>query len=467
MNTKIIQLLGFLIGLFISITLFTYNFKTDIVENFDNTCTNILISSNVRAESNITTPDLSNKPITELPFYNNKIMMISTFNISKISNPDQKWYENNIDVSKLLIMQNNTNLYFTYNLPLTIIPAIPKYANGVSSVNIKDIILKGPLTYNFSNTPNYELKSFTAYFILSINAIKNDSDNILLELLGNTNPNNITYEPSLVNINIKYNTLTLDYSINIIIGNVSYNDGLQNIDPKSFISNIINIGLIYNKKEIIFILNDKTYTYANTYNKQIILGTTNLIINKNGNIDANLYSFIYYNRDLLLNEIPLLESYLYYYITGAYYLNQQNIKQSKLLQDYKTNTNTNINSLQTELNVCKNNNNNTTCGLSNIEIKKVKLNDISPINIKHKETNLFEYISNMLSKVKKDLDNNDNNNNNKINSNVLNDKLNDRINDRIKDDNKYIKNDSNINEKDNISKIKDFLTEIKDFFNPT
>lgn len=389
MNNIIIKLLGFIIGFFIALTFFSY-YKNIKIEKFHN-----IYDSNIPNIDSLSVTKLPND-ITVLPYNSEKFLLLSTYKKNYISNNDQKWYNNDININKSIILENNSSSYFTYNNILSFIPNNIN-TNGANSVNIKKTILKGPLVYNFankSNFNNYELTSFSLFFTLKINNLINDTENILFEMIGNTNYNNYNYEPSVININIIPNKSTNDYNIQITIGNMIYDKGLKNISSSILLNNDPNfIGLIYNKSNIYFILNNNTYTFKNNYTETIILGTRNFIINKDGNIDANIYSVIYYKKDLNLSDIALIKAYNNYYISGLDYLDNINKNQNRLLQNY------NNDDLSNKLNKClldinKNDNNKIVpINLNNdLNIEKIK-----PININHYNDNDKSFIDNLIN----------------------------------------------------------------------
>lgn len=317
-----------------------------------------------------------------LPLANYKFMLLTTIDKTKISNNDQKWYDYNINITNIISSQNNNSLYFNYNSPINFIKNSINI-NGIDGVNIKDISLKGPLSYNFSNNNDrndYTINSFTIFFTIKINNITPNTNNILFEMIGNTNSYNSVYEPSLININLLKNPDNVSYKINITIGNIIFNNNLTNITPDLLINTNPNfIGLIYNKNNIIFILNNNTYTFKNTYTQDIILGTSNVSINKYGNIDAILYHFIYYKKDLAISDIALLKPHINYYISGLYITDKLAKDQQNKINNLSKVSDTNID-LQDKLNKCINTVNSITpTSNSSLKLEKIKLSSLDPM----------------------------------------------------------------------------------------
>ena len=305
MKLILIKIIGFLIGLFTILTILSYLKNKKIIENFKN--------DNVQLIENFSNSDDNNFAL--LPHINKKFISISTFK-NNISMNDQKWYDDDID-------ENNNYLYFKFN---NLLNSIPNSNNqGANSLSIKNVSLKGPYAFNFANNDKYELTNCSIFFTLKINDIKDDNkNNILFEMLADTNTSvDGIYVPVSISI-IFINNFNNTYTINIIVGNIVYtNSDLTNINKKTLTDIDVNlIGLLISKTEITFIINNNTYNFQNKFDDDIVLGTNHIVINKHGNIDANLFNFIYYKYTFLLDDIPLLKSYNNYYISGLYVANE-------------------------------------------------------------------------------------------------------------------------------------------------
>lgn len=351
MNIILSKFLGFLIGFFILVTILSYLKKKNYIENFKNESSyNIIESFTDNTSSEISTD------YSILPLLNKKYMCISTFK-NKISLNDQKWYDDDVDLTNLNINIPNNNLYFNFNNLLQTIPNDTK--QGSSSISIKNVTLKGPLAFNFANNDNFELTNCSIFFTLKINATTPNSNNILFEMLADTNvTSNGIYMPVSIVINIIDNGNNTS-TINITIGNILYtNSDLTNISNKTISDISVNlIGLIISNTDIIFLFNNNIYNFKNTYTDKIILGTNNIIINKNGNIDANLYNFLYYKYTLLITDIPNIKSYNNYYISGlsaASQLARQKDSQINDLKNQKKEKENQIKELQNQINIISN-----------------------------------------------------------------------------------------------------------------
>jgi hypothetical protein len=361
-------------GLFIFINIFIQIRK--INEKF--TCSvNNDISPPV--PSNIPSDIILPKDSSILPFSDYKFMLLTTIDKTKISNSDQKWYDCNVNVTNIITSQNNNSLYFNYNAPISFIKN-PLNIDGIDGVNIQNISLKGPLSYNFSNNTDrndYTINSFSVFFTIKINNITPNTDNILFEMIGNTNSYNSVYEPSSININLLKN-VDNTYKINITIGNIVFNNNLTNITPDLLLNTNPNfIGLIFNKNNIIFILNNNTYTFKNTYKENIILGTSNVSINKYGNIDAILYHFVYYKKDLSISDIALFKPHINYYISGLYIKDKLTKNQQDKIKDLEKVSVSNTD-LQDKLNKCINTKDNIP-NIPILNLQKINLSSMDPM----------------------------------------------------------------------------------------
>ena len=300
--------MGFLLGLFLTLSFFSFSnyfiFKNNIktIEKFSS-----ISKKDIDASSNIASlkiDDNSNK-INILPKKSDKFILINTYT-NNLSNNEQKWYDNNIDYSKLLSTDYNDGKYFTYNNTIELKNSL--IAGGVNGADINKVQLNGPNALYFANNYSqnkYDLSEFSIIFILKI---KNISNNIMLfEMLANTSTtsntddtDDITYIANCISIYLIINE-NKNYDIELTIGNSKFI--IPNIDKNLILSIDVNlIGLIFNGTTVTFILNNNTYKFK--YNKSLItLGSSPVIINKEGDLDAILYSFIYYKTAITLEDI--------------------------------------------------------------------------------------------------------------------------------------------------------------------
>lgn len=295
----------------------------------------------------------------EIPKSDAKFMLLTTYN-NKINNSEQKWYEEHKDMNKVLSTDFNENTYFIYNNPI-------EYFENKETTIIKAAVIDktqftGPNALYFANNydiNNFELSSFTLSFTLKIKNIT--TINTLFEMLANTSVKNkdaINYIPNSVSLIIKpLDSGNFDMDINI--GNSKYT--IKNIDKKVLIGvDIITITLIFDGINIKLILNNNKYQFKYNENEIITLGSTPVIINKDGTMDALLYSMVYYKTALTDEDLLQLKNFNNYYIYGLYQSDIKNIEKTKSLSDIQSDLdakNAEIADLENRLNQCSNSKN--------------------------------------------------------------------------------------------------------------
>lgn len=316
MNLYLVKIFSFFIGLFIMLVILSYyklneNFTipTKYLEGFHN-------KEKIIKDDNGNDPNEIDNSI--LPYKGHKFICINTFeDTDKISQADGRWY----DIDSSDTVDFNYNNYFNFKKSISFEDSANK--NGAKGANINE--LTGPSCYNFANNnETYEVKIFTMFITAKINGC-NTKNNILFEMTGNTITTDTiipTYSPSIIHINLII-TENLNYSVHLTIGNIIYKGLIEDID-KSYIEDneYITIGMYYTDDKIGLLINKKIYEYTNVNKYEITLGSTPIIINKNGTINMNLYNFVYYKSLFPFNEYDRLLAYNNYYISGLDYLNK-------------------------------------------------------------------------------------------------------------------------------------------------
>lgn len=261
-----------------------------------------------------------------IPYKGNKYMSINTFaDIKLISNEERRWYESDIDKTKIREITDNTNHYFTFGNNINLIPnEINK--NGSAGANINGIQLNGPKSFYFANNKETnEVTEFTVIISGKIKEVKN-GNNILFELTGNTetiNAQNLDYSPSVIYINL-IKIPNGNFDISITIGNVVYKGLISNIDKNTILmSDFTVLCLVYTSSEITFYLNRQKFTYKNTDAFKVKLGSTPIILNKGGLVNMDLYNFIYYKTFIPVDEINNFTKNTYYYLSGLDFTSSQ------------------------------------------------------------------------------------------------------------------------------------------------
>jgi len=362
MNLRILQFVGFLLGLFLTLSYFSminnYTFKNTVknIEKFNNNTSNLTTNTSNLSSSNIT------NSVNLLPRSKDKFIILSTFNNNTLSNNEQKWYDNDINFKNFSLTGYNGGNYFTFNNPIELTGS--KIKNGINGADINKIQLTGPSALYFANNyinHNYDLTSFTIIFILSI---KNIINNVMLfEMLANTSVIDIKNEDPIYLANSVSIYIILrnnkNFNIELTIADKKY--VIEDIDSKIILgTDIALISLIFDGTNITFIINNNTYTIKYTNKMPIKLGSSEIIINRDGDLNGILYSFIYYKGALTMDEIVSYKKYNFSYIYGVNYVYELQNKTNELLIEatYKANEkDKHIASLLEKLNDCSNNNN--------------------------------------------------------------------------------------------------------------
>jgi len=343
-----IKLLGFFLGFLITLLIINYiTIEKTKIETFNTLNPVQLYNSDVSYRPTASTPaptpaptpastpapeiitntgqdDLINAKL--IPYKANKFMSINTFiDTELLSNEENRWYDIDIDKTKKREITENINHYFTFNNNINLISnEINK--NGSSGANINSIQLNGPKSFYFAtNRETNEVTEFTVIICGKIKDVKN-KNNILFEMTGNTetiNSQNLDYSQSIININL-IKVPNGNFDIAITIGNVVYKGLISNIDKNTILmTDFTVLCLVYTPNEIIFFLNKQKFSYKNTETFKVKLGSTPVIINKDGNINMDLYNFIYYRNFIPLNEISKFTQNTYYYLSGLDFKNSQ------------------------------------------------------------------------------------------------------------------------------------------------
>lgn len=313
MNVLIIKIVGFLVGLFTTLFIISlYDIRKKKIETFQTRP--IIPSSNI---SQITPVNINNDAF--IPYTSFKYMCINTFfDITKIDNNVNRWYECDLDKGNNQIITTNEKHYFTFDNIINVKPNTIN-DNGAYGADINGVELRGPKSFYFANNiDTNELNEFTILMSIKIKDITS-TNNILFELAGNTetiNNGKPKYLISMVNVNIRINKNN-NYDFIITIGDSIYSGAIDDIEKTTLKNNdFIVIGLIYTSSEITFLLNKQVFKYKTKETFKVKLGSTPLIINKQGLMNINLYSFVFYKTPLPSSEYLLFFKHNYYYLSG-------------------------------------------------------------------------------------------------------------------------------------------------------
>lgn len=386
MNNIIIKILGFLIGLFTTLAIINYfDIKNKKIEKFE-------LSENLNSKVSISNiqQNINNNEDAFIPYHSYKFMCINTFfDITKIDNNTNRWYECDLLKEKYDLIFNNENHYFTFDKIINVKSnSINK--NGAYGADLNSIELRGPKSFYFANDiEKNELNEFTILMSIKIKDITSNN-NILFELTGNTEiindeNNKPRYSISIVNINIKLNNKK-NYDFIITIGDNVYSGEINNIELANLKNNdFIILGLIYTNTDITFLLNKQIFKYTNKDSFKVKLGSTPLILNKQGTLNFHLYSFVFYKIALPSSEYLLFFKHNYYYLSGLNKLIEQNLK----VQENSINQNNDLNLVNSKFQELQN-----QIYENKQEInKKLEEQSINKENIKYEEIKPFNITS--------------------------------------------------------------------------
>jgi hypothetical protein len=344
MNSNLIKVFAFFIGLFIALIVISF---TRVNEPFTDISSSLLTPLSTKIKDGImkyidnkdddddkNKNDIGDKSDdAKLPYSGYKFMCINTYNnINRID--DNKWYD--ID-SDLNYTDYNYNNYFKFSKIINLEPNKLNNKIGVKGADISSNELLGPSCFNFANNnETYELTEFTMFMTMKYISCSNNN-NILFEMTGNTTTTNYLipeYKTSIININIILNE-NKNYKIRITVGdNIYEKPETDNID-KDIIenSNYFIIGLYYTTGKLGLIFNDKLYEYENKNTFKITLGSTPIIINKNKSLNMHLYNFVYYKSLFNFDDYDYLIRYNNYYISGLYAKECAKIEDTEIKKD--------------------------------------------------------------------------------------------------------------------------------------
>jgi hypothetical protein len=374
--------ISFLLGLFlVIITFIIYSVKSinaeksKIIEKF--------IENEEKEEEEYKESEENIIDVPIFPKKNYVHMFINTYEyMNYIENDSLKWYNHMIEIKDIKSTDYNESTYFNYNNPINLIK--DKVYNYVKGANIKGIEMTGPSSIYFANNDKtFELTEFTFIFMTKFNSFNINKDYTLLEIICNSIPivddvNGNKYKPSAIFLNIRFDEENAMFYINI--GDTNYY--VAKIHKSILINDDITlISLAVNKNIISLTINSKTYDIKNNNIDNITFGSNPIKINKQGDLDILLYSFIYYKVFLNSTDILLYKKYNNYYITGVNTIVKDNeLLRNKIIDDDKILLNKN--KMLSNVNDILVNSANTDVNISTIdEINIEELGDNIPSNL--------------------------------------------------------------------------------------
>lgn len=106
------------------------------------------------------------------------------------------------------------------------------------------------------------------------------------------------------------------YTVEIIIDDSGYN--INDINMETLKRDITFFGLIMNKEDVVFHLNNTKYEFKRNTDKNITIGKEPFVINKNKSCEIVLYSFAYFNEAISDADLKTFKLYNKYRLYGIH-----------------------------------------------------------------------------------------------------------------------------------------------------
>jgi len=116
------------------------------------------------------------------------------------------------------------------------------------------------------------------------------------------------------------------YTIEIIIDDSVYN--INDIDLETLKKDITFFGLIMNREDVVFHLNNTKYEFKRNTDRKIEIENKPFIINKNKTCEIVLYSFAYFNEAISDKDLKTFKLYNKYKLYGIYNIKDDIIKRN-------------------------------------------------------------------------------------------------------------------------------------------
>lgn len=252
---------------------------------------------------------------TIIPFKDDISILINTYNVKnkKIHNTKFKWYNELINNHIYNSDNENNNEWFNISNPVNLI----EYTDTINSADLLNVQLSGPPGIKLVKNTNYILNNMSILSIIKINKLDDDVNYNFIELALQTNIDNNKdsdgdniYSWGVISLQFK-NISKCKFNIIIRFGDKKYE--WSDLDKRILLNKNVLFGIIYDGNKIKVVLDYlfKEFIFGNTLLK---VGSNPLVINKYGLIDMELFTFVYYNKNLSDIEIDLFIKYNNYYI---------------------------------------------------------------------------------------------------------------------------------------------------------
>lgn len=363
---------GFLIGIFIVLIIISDKSKSLFtIENFGET--KIYVESEIVKVPFVPPPILKevvSKNDDPVPYIATNTEIIDNYNFNKLLRKREmrilitSYNNENIDTLKWITDNKNYNNNIHLNLSGTdIVKEFNNMNPFVNGYNIHNVSIQGPANADTFEKEK-EISRFSILFMFmhkQFHRTKNnlfilyglDNKNIIINIKDNEFNNNNYYNVNNdINENGEYDKNDINKSINLlnnyhyyenhdILSNkakeqksykLSYFEKLYTveiiIDDSVYNINDINMetlkrditffGLIMDKEDVVFHLNNTKYEFKRNTDKNIKIGKEPFVINKNKSCEIVLYSFAYFNEAISDADLKTFKLYNKYKLYGIH-----------------------------------------------------------------------------------------------------------------------------------------------------
>lgn len=267
------------------------------------------ITDNKNYNNNIRLKLSDNEIVKE---FNNMNPFVNGYNIHNVSiqgPANAEVYEKEKEISQFSILfmfmhkqfhRTKNNLFIIYGVD-----------NKNIVINIKDNEFNNNNYYNVNNDINDNSDMNGAFdkndINKSINLLNNYHYYENYDILSNKAKEQKSYKLSY------FEKL---YTIEIIIDDSVYN--INDINMETLKRDITFFGLMMNKEDVVFHLNNTKYEFKRNNDKSIKIGKEPFVINKNKSCEIVLYSFAYFNEAISDADLKIFKLYNKYKLYGIH-----------------------------------------------------------------------------------------------------------------------------------------------------
>lgn len=312
-----------------------------------------------------------------VPYVATNTEIIDNYNFNKLLRKREmrilitSYNNENIDVNKLEWITDNKNYNNNIRLKLSDNEIVKEFNNMnpfVNGYNIHNVRIQGPANAEVYEKEK-EISQFSILFMFmhkQFHRTKNnlfiiygvDNKNIVINIKDNEFNNNNYYNVNNdINVNNDANDKEFDkndinksinllnnyhyyenydilsnkakeqksyklsyfeklYTIEIIIDDSVYN--INDINMETLKRDITFFGLMMNKEDVVFHLNNTKYEFKRNNDKSIKIGKEPFVINKNKSCEIVLYSFAYFNEAISDADLKIFKLYNKYKLYGIH-----------------------------------------------------------------------------------------------------------------------------------------------------